>query len=708
MVQPERSLLWVHAFVGLLSCSAVKSVPPLVRCFCLLWLLAVLVLPASFAAEPVLVLAHYMPWFQSGNATQKWGFHWTMNHFNPERIRWDGQREAASHDYPLIGLYDSGDAATLECHALLLKFSGIGGVVIDWYGPEDFNDYALIHRNTGRFIPFLKKAGLQFAVCYEDKSAARPVRQGSVVADPGEALSHAKAALGWLDSHWFLDSAYVRQAGRPLLLVFGPQQIEGPGWAQLRGDVSSRPLLLGLPHLAGAAGFDGVFGWPPVAEGKRLEKDDWNKELDVLDARRKAGEVVLGVAYPGFQDIYAQAGLHPSYGRIDARDGATFVESFDRAMAAHSGVVQIATWNDFGEGTMVEPSTNHGYTYLEKIQKALNARRPSGPEFTPADLRLPVALYHLRKRVGADRELSGELDRASELLFQSKCAAAEELLSKVNARLAQGPAVWPEEPGSPGHGYRLDGDILYRESAVADDPARLHCRLDVYTPADGKPFNTVVWFHGGGLSKGSRSVPVGLRNKGVGVVTVDYRLTPEVHASVCIEDAAAAVAWTLRHIGRYGGAADRVFVAGHSAGGYLACMLALDKSWLGAHSVDANQLAGAIPLSPQAITHFAVRKESGIAELQPLIDRFAPLFHVRKDAPPLLLVTGDREKELFGRYEENAYLWRMLKLVKHPDVTLHELGGFDHGGMAEPAMPLLLRFVAGHGKPKSQAGPGTN
>jgi hypothetical protein len=59
----------------------------------------------------------------------------------------------------------------------------------------------------------------------------------------------------------------------------------------------------------------------------------------------------------------------------------------------------------------------------------------------------------------------------------------------------------------------------------------------------------------------------------------------------------------------------------------------------------------------------------------------------------MLVVTGDREKELMGRYEENAYFCRMMKLSGHPHVTFHELQGFDHGKMVEPAMPLLLRFV---------------
>ena len=66
---------------------------------------------------------------------------------------------------------------------------------------------------------------------------------------------------------------------------------------------------------------------------------------------------------------------------------------------------------------------------------------------------------------------------------------------------------------------------------------------------------------------------------------------------------------------------------------------------------------------------------------------------MKADAPPLLVVTGDREKELMGRYEENAYFCRMMKLAGHKNITLHEIQGFDHGKMAEPAMPLVLGFI---------------
>ena len=134
-------------------------------------------------------------------------------------------------------------------------------------------------------------------------------------------------------------------------------------------------------------------------------------------------------------------------------------------------------------------------------------------------------------------------------------------------------------------------------------------------------------------------------------------------------------------------------MSGHSAGGYLASMVGFDKKWLNKYDINANDIAGLIPFSGHTITHFTIRKEQGIEGTQPIIDEFAPLYHVRKEAPPILLITGDREKELLGRYEENAYFMRMLKVVGHKNTTLYELDGYDHGGMVQPAFKLLINFI---------------
>ncbi len=219
------------------------------------------------------------------------------------------------------------------------------------------------------------------------------------------------------------------------------------------------------------------------------------------------------------------------------------------------------------------------------------------------------------------------------------------------------------------------------------------CVLDIYTPKNVKNFSTVIWFHGGGLTGGNKEIPKYLQEKGIAVIGVNYRLSPKVNAAKAIDDAAAATAWVFKNIKNYGGNENLIFISGHSAGGYLASMVALNKDYLAKYNIDANQLAGIIPFSGHAITHFTIRKERGFPDYKPQIDEFAPIYFVRADAPPMLLITGDRELELLGRYEENAYMLRMMKLAGHKQTTLYELQGFDHGGMAEPAFPLLLKEV---------------
>ena len=243
--------------------------------------------------------------------------------------------------------------------------------------------------------------------------------------------------------------------------------------------------------------------------------------------------------------------------------------------------------------------------------------------------------------------------------------------------------------------YAVEKDVHYYPDAVnkSDKYIDSQCTLDIYYPENSKNFATIVWFHGGGLTGGSKEIPSALLEKGFAVIGVGYRLSPKVKAPVCIEDAAAAIAWAFQNMERYGGRTDLIFLSGHSAGGYLTMMVGLDKKYLAKYDIDANRIAGNIPFSGHTITHFTIRKEMGMNDIQPLIDKYAPLYFVRPDAPPLVLVTGDPEMELLGRYEENAYMWRMMKLAGHNRTTLYKLEGFNHGTMAEPAFLLLIKEV---------------
>lgn len=235
--------------------------------------------------------------------------------------------------------------------------------------------------------------------------------------------------------------------------------------------------------------------------------------------------------------------------------------------------------------------------------------------------------------------------------------------------------------------YRQVNDISYTQKTDAYSLERL--KLDIYHPEGGSERPVIVWFHGGGLEGGNKEIPEKLREKDLVVVGVNYRLLPQVSVEETLDDAAEAVAWVFRHIHEYGGDPHKIVVSGHSAGGYISMMLCLDKHWLGGYDIDADSVMMYVPFSGQAITHYNVRKMQGIPPLQATIDQYAPLYWVRGDCPPLVLICGDRELELYGRYDENQYLARMMKLAGHQHTYLYEIDGHGHGGMVEPGFHIL-------------------
>jgi acetyl esterase/lipase len=240
--------------------------------------------------------------------------------------------------------------------------------------------------------------------------------------------------------------------------------------------------------------------------------------------------------------------------------------------------------------------------------------------------------------------------------------------------------------------YKYDKDILYK--GAPDEYTEKMCRIDVAYQEGTELRPVIVWFHGGGLTKGSRTVPKALLQDGAVVVGVGYRFVSEVSIPEILDDAAASVDWVLKNISRYGGDVSRIYLAGHSAGGYIVNMIGLNKEYLAKYGVDPDtQVKALIPYSGQVITHFAQRRKQGLSNLTPTIDHLAPLYYVRGDAAPMLVISGDRELELFGRYEENAYFVRMMRLNGHKDVTFYELDGFGHGDMVKPAHTLLLKYI---------------
>ena len=237
---------------------------------------------------------------------------------------------------------------------------------------------------------------------------------------------------------------------------------------------------------------------------------------------------------------------------------------------------------------------------------------------------------------------------------------------------------------------RVDGVSYYstEQLANADDYQKSQCKLDIVYPKNAKePFATLVWFHGGGLTGGGKYFPSAFRRlpsfqEGrLAIVAVGYRLSPKVEFPLFIEDAAASVAWVLRHIGEYGGDGDAVFVSGGSAGGYLTAMIGTYPKWLNQFGADRSELAGLIPVSGQMTTHFHVKellKYPG-DQYNPVIDENAPLGGLSADYPPTLFLLGDRKIEWKCRVEENELMYASLKALGAPLVEFSENEGFTHG-----------------------------
>src|SRR5882757_7638536 len=150
---------------------------------------------ASTNDKPVMV--YYMPWYAAKPFSSQWGWHWTMDHFDPDTVNASGEREIASWYYPLVGPYDSADPAVLEYHVLLMKLAGIDGVIVDWYGSDNYYDYGINNQRTLALFNYTRKAGLKFSLCYEDATIQAEISGGSMngVNTATNPIAHAQQTM---------------------------------------------------------------------------------------------------------------------------------------------------------------------------------------------------------------------------------------------------------------------------------------------------------------------------------------------------------------------------------------------------------------------------------------------------------------------------------------------------------------------------------
>jgi acetyl esterase/lipase len=235
-------------------------------------------------------------------------------------------------------------------------------------------------------------------------------------------------------------------------------------------------------------------------------------------------------------------------------------------------------------------------------------------------------------------------------------------------------------------------DISYVDDAARDGRQR----LDLYLPKGKSGFPVVLFVHGGGWISGDRALYRALGNRlahaGIGVAIPSYRLMPRNPHPAQVEDVAAAFAWVRANIGQYGGDTSRFYVSGHSSGGHLVSLLALDDQYLKSYNLDPSAIKGVISISGvynvDHLLMFTAKGERRDA---------SPLHHVHRDSPRFLIsycqwdyLGLPRQARNFAEALKKAFVPTELIYIPHDNHITEIINATKEDG---PLLRALLNFI---------------
>ncbi|MFV9550144.1 glycoside hydrolase family 71/99-like protein [Algibacter sp. PT7-4] len=369
-------------------------------------------------SNPKKVYVHYMPWFQSKPYDGYWGQHWTMTNKNPDIIDENGQNEIASYYNPLIGPYSSSDPDLQEYHFLLMKLAGIDGVIFDWYGSRNIHDYGLIKNATETFIPKLANIDLDFSIMYEDRVAFMETNNTN-----NNPVLRAQEDFNYIKNVYFESSNYLEFNGSKFISIFGPHHLTNENdWNTIYNVFTEeQPTLISLWGLSNNLGnlFSGEFLW--VAPDHLAAQDYYYATY------ANGNSITIGSTYPGFKSFYTEGGWGNGANEwvLPNNDGLTFIESLNNSSFESADFIQIVTWNDFGEGTIIEPTTQFGFTYLTMLQEY------TGSAHSEDDLITATRLYQLRKEYANNATIQQLLDNSYVYMKQLKIKRVNQILQAI-------------------------------------------------------------------------------------------------------------------------------------------------------------------------------------------------------------------------------------------------------------------------------------
>ncbi len=171
-----------------------------------------------------------------------------------------------------------------------------------------------------------------------------------------------------------------------------------------------------------------------LASGGVLSSNSLYNYLTTFQNNAASWPAFISSAFPRFKDIYQQAGLGYTYGTLDDASGQTFRSLLKRALTNNAAIVQLVTWNDYGEGTVIEPTVEFGFRDLAVVQDFRREHVEPNFAYTTNDLALPLRLYNLRRQYTGNAIANAELTRAFTNIVAGNLAVAHLQLTGLEVK----------------------------------------------------------------------------------------------------------------------------------------------------------------------------------------------------------------------------------------------------------------------------------
>lgn len=325
------------------------------------------------------VFAHYFTWFARKDTSGRWE-HWNWDgpgtYHNPDNII-DGYEDVAAVDIPLIGAYDSSDPRAQKYHLDLAQAAGIDAFCVDWYGfPDEKNRNRdnLVDRNFEIMLQTASSHKVKLCICYEEKLLFGKQ-------DEKEVAACGKSHMKYFSSRYFNSPGYWHVDGRPVVIIWGNNKLSIAVWKDILEELKDyNPWIIYSHHDHNPQYVDFCHGFYPWVllgnlEVQKAYLEDYYSTAQKYLAEGKSITLGGGV-WPGFNDS-GVCGWGSGDRIIEDTADELYDITWGYVLKHEPEWVSITTWNDWNEGSNIEPGVKRGSKYLEMTARYISEYKGS-------------------------------------------------------------------------------------------------------------------------------------------------------------------------------------------------------------------------------------------------------------------------------------------------------------------------------------------